>query len=223
MLSCRLAMAQSPTCGVSSFNFLRAYSETGEQLIGTEWVAQLYFGYPEEDQSQFRALPGILHALPNKFWPPRGYQFEPPRYPFLQFQLRFWNTNTAPSWEEAVSIAKCDSEHRIGESMILKLNPWKTQCDCGLTVCSGITFFDHDPFTIVLSPVPPELRLRHHLSSSGLGLKVCHRGASTVVFERSRDLENWEEISDLIAISDDEYLVPTVSLVNGTFYRCHVR
>ena len=196
-------------CGISAENSIKIYDNSGEQLIGPEWACQLYFGNLNELEHEFERLPGVMTAQAFRVYPFLNYHIDSGPTNFFQFQLRFWNTNSGPTWEAAVNRAECDTNHLTAMTTIIQLQPWAGQCSCGFGSCPWVSLVEwgYGP-PIVLQPRPPVLRIRQMRVSEGLMFTICNRGISVISVESSQDLIDWKTVPGLAMVSVDAVLVP---------------
>ncbi len=229
LLSSTTAMGQPVPypCGVSIANHIRLYDEAGNQLAGKEWRLEVYYGDPGENPEQFRPIKSFGYAWSHPtqavFQGDRVAYFESESRAYIQLQVRVWNTNSAPTWREAVVLARCSTEHLVFSSKILQQVPWDTICECGgSTLCDNhrLTEFDLDRnYRFILAPITPELRIRPETLSDGLHLHICHRGDSEIVLESSTDLSRWILVENPQRLNSDEFVVPDFALHTGQFFR----
>jgi hypothetical protein len=216
-----IAMAQEPPqCGLSFYNLIEYCDPTGAKLVEDGWRVQVYFGYPGEGAAAFQAIPGsgIPKMGGTYFFNRRPLMFPPPRHPFIQLQLRVWNTNSAPTWEGAVALAECDSAHWVGVSRIIEQNPWSTDCECQIGICifNSLQQFGR---RVNVASLPQVLRLRSDYQADGLHLRICNRGESEARLEQSDDLVNWVGVEDAVEIGPEEYHIPTLRLTARSYFR----
>lgn len=224
------AQAQSAICGIADFNNnrIKLFDESGNQLSGTEWRLQVFYGYPGQEPTEFKPFPelGYAHPVQAVFFGSSNHYLGEPRHPFIQLQVRVWNTNSALTWTVAEADALCNGTYGVLQSKVIEQDPW-ADCDCGARPCNNHSLYQFTTedlsYRFLVKLLTKMLRLRMLNQSDGLHLQICNRNGSDIVLEESLDLVRWTARTDLELLVNDEFFLGTPLLRTFTYYRVRTK